>query len=123
MGRNLTIYFDDECLSYIEGVEGRNGLINNLIKQHFRNDEENLRRRLQEVDFQRKEIIRKLDHFESEKVRKMLAEQKKIELTEQQIEEKEIREKLDEMLRKDLISIDQWFEAKRDINKAKELVI
>lgn len=78
MGRNLTIYFDDESLEYIEHLEGRGTLINDLIHENFRNDEENLKKRLDKADKEKAEILRKLTDLQNKKFEKQSLESQKI---------------------------------------------
>jgi len=42
----MTIYFSDDVLELIEGIEGKGTLINELIREHFSHDEETLRRKV-----------------------------------------------------------------------------
>lgn len=46
MGKNYTIYFHDDVAELIGTVEGKGTLINELIREHYSNDEETLRRKV-----------------------------------------------------------------------------
>jgi len=48
MGKNMSLYLSDDVLELIGAIEGKGTLINELIREHFSNDEETLRMRVQE---------------------------------------------------------------------------
>lgn len=50
MGKNITIYFNDEVLELIEKIDGKGTLINQIIIDHFSNDEDVLRRNMERLD-------------------------------------------------------------------------
>lgn len=126
MGKNITIYFDDECIEYIANLEGKGTLINNLLKDHFRNDEDNLMRRLQLVDNEKKEILRKLDEFQTIRARKEIHNAKEREMTEERLAKKTASNMILRLLQKDLITEKQWENCFTnegiDLIKAKKLI-
>lgn len=88
MGENLTIYFDDEALSFIKGIEGRGTLINQLIKEHFSSDIDILMRKEAAIEselkavrdklaFRRKELKEKRESSEEEKEAKRAKSRRK----------------------------------------------
>ena len=57
----MTIYFSDEVLELIEMLPGKGTLINSLVKEHFANDEETLRRKVEYMDRQLENLKAKLN--------------------------------------------------------------
>jgi len=50
MGKNHTIYFNDEVEELIGSLTGKGTLINGLVLEHFNNDEETLRRKIDTLE-------------------------------------------------------------------------
>jgi len=91
MGKNLTIYFNDECLELIEAIEGKGTLINQLILDHFANDEENLRLKIDKAEMEFNQLRARLNV--KIKHREMLAA-KKLEVHKLSQEEQERQNRL-----------------------------
>lgn len=81
MGKNHNVYFDDESCRYIDGLEGKGTLLNQLVKEHFSNTEETLISKLTQIDIERKSIMQKLSVIQNEKARKVIEANKKRQLT------------------------------------------
>ncbi len=47
MGKNQTIYFNDNSIELLGDIEGKGTLINKLIEEHFSSDEDILQRRVE----------------------------------------------------------------------------
>jgi hypothetical protein len=126
MGKNHSIYFDDETDSLVGSVEGKGTLINQLIKDYFSNDEEVLRRKLEKIDIERTAILKKLEAKQNERARKLLEGQKKQQLTKEQQYKEDIKSELLEIYKQDKLTDDQYSECFNKegiiIDKAKELI-
>jgi hypothetical protein len=125
MGKNLTIYFDEESIDYIEKVEGKGTLINQLIKDHFSNDLENLIRRSKELNFQLEEINNKIEKIRNNKNALEMDRRRKTLKSIEQQEKDELASIIQNLLKEDKITLEEW-ESCFDLNgiikeKAKEL--
>lgn len=54
------IYFDDECLQYVEMLENRGTLINHLVKEHFSNSEDVIKTRIEALRLEQAQLETKL---------------------------------------------------------------
>lgn len=126
MGENRTIYLDDESLNYIDKLEGKGTLINQLIKDYFSQDEEILKLKLEKLDNDRKIIIQQLDNKQTEKARRLIAEQQMNRLSSESSEKRQLKEKLLEIYKEEKIT-DEEYQNCFNINgliltKAKEMI-
>lgn len=108
MGKNITIYFDDECCELIEKIEGKGTLINQLVKEHFSNDEEVLQRKLKAVDIERTLILKKLDEKQNIKARLNALKTKESDLTKAQRTKQQVKDFLLKIYQEDKITDDQY---------------
>ena len=110
MGKNLTIYFSDEALELIEHLEGKGSLINKLVIEHFSNDEETLRRKVELAEQEFNALNAKLKMKVSQRLdmeAKRTIERKK---SESEIKRKEEVEEMKRKLAAGEITEDEYFE-------------
>lgn len=125
MGKTITIYFSDEALTFIEHLEGKGTLINELVINHFSNDEENIRRRIThfegELAFQKKKLNDRLNEKEAERA-KLRARQ---EVSAEQKIKNEVNELLTRAWQREKITDEEYYscfiDGKLDIEKVKAL--
>lgn len=96
MGKNVTIYLDDEALQLYEQSE-KGILINRLLKDYFSNSEEVLNERFLIADRERNVAKARLDEKINQRLRKEQEASKKKMLTKEQ---EERRLEVEEMKRK-----------------------
>jgi protein-disulfide isomerase-like protein with CxxC motif len=118
MGRNLTIYFDDECLGYIEKIEGKGTLINNLVKEHFSNDIENLIIRSKNLNMQIEDVNNKIEKIRKLKTENELSSRKRMQQTEFSKQKDNCAQMVRELLIDEKITQEEW-EALFDSNGIK----
>lgn len=70
MGKNITIYFNDEVLELIEKIDGKGTLINQIIIDHFSNDEDVLRRNMERLDRELNIVRAKLEAKANERLKR-----------------------------------------------------
>ena len=109
MGKNYTIYFHDDVVVNIEGLEGKGTLINQLVKDHFSNDEEILYRKIEETE-------RTLSHlrtkYEGVREGKRQVREKEMQFKEVTIQMKEVgylKTQLQRMWKDDEITDDDYW--------------
>ena len=111
MGKNHMIYFDEETEELAGGIEGRGTLVCELIKQHFSNDEETLRRKVEASEQEFNALTAKLNLKVKQRQDK---EAKNREVKKQSKEEIERRIQLNEWkkkLEKHEITAEEYFKA------------
>lgn len=91
------IYLDNEADELIGSLEGKGTIINNLIKDHFANDEETLRRKLMTAETEVATLKAKINVKIQARMAVKKAEEEQAKVTE---EEEERQKKADEWKRK-----------------------
>lgn len=84
MGKNHSIYLDDESDELIGNVEGKGTIINKLIKEYFLNTDEDYLRRLienkqQELEFYKKKLDKLITRRTHDNIVKELSKEEKAE--------------------------------------------
>ena len=69
MGKNVSLYLDDDSEELVGSIDGRGTLINNLIKEHFSNDEDFLQRKLRALEIEINSVRAKLKSKWEEKAK------------------------------------------------------
>lgn len=110
MGKNLTIYFDDEALSYIEAIDGKGTLLNQLVKEHFGNDIENLKRKASSLNLEIEQINNKIQKIRENADLNNRIKREKEQQTEAQIQKKEFIIFFNTLKNTEQITIDEWAE-------------
>jgi len=109
MGKNLTIYFNDRAIELIEGVEGKGTLLNELVINHFDNDEEILKVQIESLEKDLARLRAKLQDKIEERVKisKLKTENSKERMARE--ERKNISEKLAQIWKEEKITDEQYW--------------
>lgn len=108
MGKNIMIYFDDECIELIGNIEGRGTLVNQLVKDHFSNEIESLIRKSQMINLQLEEVNNKIQKIREMKNQSEITSRKKQQLTNEELRKKEFAAKFNQLKDDGKITIDEW---------------
>jgi flagellar biosynthesis GTPase FlhF len=109
MGENITIYFREEVVQLIKDREGRGALINDLIIDHFANDEDIIRIKLDKAEMEFNQLKARLNKKieEKEMIRQKAMEVKKD--SQEEINRKKQIESLKEKWQNNEIDDDEYF--------------
>ena len=114
MGKVFSLYLDDEATELVGSIEGRGTLINNLIKEHFSDDEDFLNRKKKQLENGLNSINARLQ----EKINKKLEHLKEIEakekVSDEELERKAALAAWERKWSNEEITDDEYFEKFKD---------
>ena len=111
MGKNKTVYLQDDVLELIDELEGWGTIINNAIREYFANDEAHLERKMSNLTRDRDMIKAKLTELRERRMKEKTLSQRKQELNREERERKAKIDKLKQDWQEDKISDDEYWEA------------
>lgn len=114
MGKNVSLYLDDEADELVGSITGRGTLINNLIKEHFSNDEDYLNRKKKALELELSAINAKLQAKAEEKFKLLEDLKKEKEVSKEETERKIALTEWERKWADEEISDDEYFSKFKD---------